>query len=114
MARHILGTETLEGYIQSPVQTLDSLVVNQPHRLLPIAEEAKRLAEQITKDQQMQQWAGIPHEQLLNQSFNEQLTYIQSLETLALLHLTKQHLPDDIIEILERLGKTYHSSNCII
>ena len=41
----ILGMETLEGYIQTPVQTLDGLVVNQPHRFLPLAEEAKRLAE---------------------------------------------------------------------
>ena len=81
----ILGTETLEGYVQTPVQTLDCLVVNQPHRFLPLAEEAKKLAEQITKDQQAQQWAGIPHEQLLNQSFTEQLTYIQTLETLPLL-----------------------------
>ena len=70
-----------------------------------MTEEAKRLAEQINKHQQMQQWAGILHEQLLNQSFTEQLTYIQTLETLAPLHLTKEHLLEDIIEILEKLGK---------
>ena len=52
--QEILGTQTLEGYVQSPVQTLDGIVVNQPHRFLPIAQEAKRLAEQITKDQQAQ------------------------------------------------------------
>ena len=52
-----------------------------------------------------EQWAGIPHEQLLNQSFNEQLNSIQILEQLAPLQLAKEHLPEDIIDILERLGK---------
>ena len=28
--------------------------------------EAKRIAEEITKEQQALQWAGIPHKQLLN------------------------------------------------
>ena len=70
-----------------------------------LTEEAKRLAEEIRKEQQGQQWAGIPHKQLLNQSFTEQLTCIQTLEALAPLHLAKQHLPEDIIDILERLGK---------
>ena len=79
----ILGTETLQGYIQTPVQMLDGLVVNQPQRFLPLVEEAKRLAEEITKEQQAQQWASIPHEQLLNQSFTKQLMCIQTLEALA-------------------------------
>ena len=41
----------------------------------------------------------------MNQSFNDQLNSIQILEQLALLQLTKDHLPGDIIDILERLGK---------
>ena len=52
-----------------------------------------------------EQWAGIPREQLLNQSFNDQLNSIQILEQLAPLQLTKDHLPGDIIDILKRLGK---------
>ena len=52
-----------------------------------------------------EQWAGIPKEQLLNQSFNGQLNSIQTLKQLAPLQLTKDHLPGDIINILERLGK---------
>ena len=84
---------------------LDGLFVNQPQRFLPLEEEAKRLAEEITKEQQAQQWAGIPHKQLLNQSFTKQLTCIQILEALAPLHLAKQHLPEDIKDILERLRK---------
>ena len=39
----MLGTETLQGYVQTPVQTLDGIVVNQPHRFLPLAKEAKGL-----------------------------------------------------------------------
>ena len=53
----------------------------------------------------MRQWAGIPHKQLLNQSFNDQLNSIQILEQLAPLQLAKEHLQGDIIDILERLGK---------
>ena len=41
----------------------------------------------------------------MNQSFNNQLNSIQILEQLAPLQLTKDHLPGDIIDILERLGK---------
>ena len=46
---------------------------------------------------------GIPCEQLLNQSFNDQLNLIQMLEQLAPLQLAKEHLPGDIIDIFERL-----------
>ena len=44
----------------------------------------------------------------MNQSFNDQLNSIQILEQLALLQLTKDHLPGDIIDILKRLGKANH------
>ena len=73
--------------------------------VLPLAEEAKRIAEEIRIEKINEQWAGIPREQLLNQSFNDQLNSIQILEQLAPLQLAKEHLPGDIINILERLGK---------
>ena len=41
----------------------------------------------------------------MNQSFNDQLNSIQILEQLAPLQLAKEHLPGDIVDILERLGK---------
>ena len=44
----------------------------------------------------------------MNQSYNDQLNSIQILEQLAPLQLTKDHLPGDIIDILERLGKADH------
>ena len=44
----------------------------------------------------------------MNQSFNDQLNSIQILEQLAPLQLSKDHLPGDIIDILERLGKADH------
>ena len=44
----------------------------------------------------------------MNQSFKDQLNSIQILEQLAPLQLAKDHLPDDIIDILERLGKADH------
>ena len=87
------------------MQTLDSIIVNQPKCFLPLPEEAKRIAKKIRIEKINEQWAGIPHEQLLNQSFNNQLNSIQILEQLAPLQLAKEHLPGDIINILERLGK---------
>ena len=101
----ILGTRVYQRYIDTPLQTLDGIIVNQPKWFLPLAEEAKRIAEEIRIEKINEQWAGIPHEQLLNQSFNDQLNSIQILEQLAPLQLAKEHLPGDIINILERLGK---------
>ena len=70
-----------------------------------MAEEAKHLAEEIHIEKLNEQWASIPHEKLLNQSFRDQLNSLQILEQLAPLELAKQHLPVDIIHILECLGK---------
>ena len=88
-----------------PLQTLDGIIVNHPKRFLPLAKEAKRIAEEIRIEKINEQWAGIPREQLLNQSFNDQLHSIQILEQLAPFQLAKEHLPGDIVDILERLGK---------
>ena len=44
-------------------------------------------------------------EQLLNSSLTEQLNSIQSLQQIEPLHAAKEHLPKDIITILESLGK---------
>ena len=63
------------------------------------------MAEEIRIEKINEQWAGIPKEQLPNQSFNDQLNLIQILEQLAPFQLAKEHLPADIIDILERLGK---------
>ena len=100
-----MGTNIFPGYVKTPLQTLDGIVVNQPKRFLPLAEEAKHLVEEIQIKKLNEQWVSIPHEQLLNQSFRDQLNSIQILEQLALLELAKQHLLVDIIDILECLGK---------
>ena len=96
----ILGKRVYQGYVETPLQTLDSIIVNQPKWFLPLAEEAKRIAEEIRIEKINKQWAGIPHEQLLNQSFTDQLNLIQILEQLTPLQLAKEHLPGDIIDIL--------------
>ena len=103
-----MGTRAFQRYVDTPIQTLDGIVVNQPKHFLPLAKEAKRIAEEIRIKKINEQWAGIPQEQLLNQSFNDQLNSIQILEQLAPLQLAKEHLPGDIIDILERLGKADH------
>ena len=65
-------------------------------------QEAKKLAKALKKEQDASQWAGIPPEKLLQY---EQLNSIQALEQLAPLHAAREHLPNDIVEILELLGK---------
>ena len=61
--------------------------------------------EEFKKEQVTSQWAGIPHEKLLQESFVEQLNSLQILDQLAPLKAAKEHLPKDIINILELLGK---------
>ena len=101
----VLGTTALKGYINTPIQTFDGIVVQQSKWFLPLAKEAKHLAEEICIEKLNEQWAGIPHKKLLNQSFQDQSNSLQILEQLAPLELAKQHLPADIIDILEHLGK---------
>ena len=101
----ILGTRVYERYVDTPLQTLDGIIINQPKHFQPLAEEAKRIVKEIRIEKINEQWARIPQEQLLNQSFNDQLNSIQILKQLAPLQLAKEHLPADIIDILERLGK---------
>ena len=85
----ILETRVYKRYVDTPLQTLDRIIVNQPKSFLPLTEEAKRIAEEIRIEKINEQWAGIPREQLLNQSFNDQLNLIQILEQLAPLQLQR-------------------------
>ena len=72
---------------------------------MPLAQEAKKLAKRIKEEEEASQWSGVPVEKLLNNSFTEQLNCIQTLQQIAPLHSVKDHLLQDIITILERLGK---------
>ena len=56
----ILGTRVYKRYVDTPLQTLDGIVINQPKCFLPLAEEAKRIAEEIRIEKINEQWAGIP------------------------------------------------------
>ena len=53
----ILGTRVYQRYIDTPLQTLDSIIVNQPKWFLPLAEEAKRIAKKIRIEKINEQWA---------------------------------------------------------
>ena len=94
-----MGTTAFQRYVETPI------IINQPKHFLPLVQEARKIAEEIRIKKINEQWAGIPQEQLLNQSFNDKLDSIQILEQLAPLQLIKDHLLGDIIDILERLGK---------
>ena len=101
----LLEIESCQEYVKTPLQILDGIYVHQPKRFLPLAKEAKKLAEEFRKKQVASQWTGIPHENLLQESFVEQLNSLQILDQLAPLKAAKAHLPKDIINILELLGK---------
>ena len=55
----ILGTRAFQRYVDTPLQTLDGIIVNQPKHFLPLAKEAKRIAEEIRIEKIDEQWAGI-------------------------------------------------------
>ena len=65
----ILGTRVYKRYVDTPLQTLDAIIIIQPKCFLPLAEEAKRITEEIRIEKINEQWTGIPCKQLLNQSF---------------------------------------------
>ena len=56
----ILGTRVFQRYVDTPIQTLDGIVVNQPKCFLPLAQEAKKIAKEIRIEKIKEQWAGIP------------------------------------------------------
>ena len=118
----LLGLSSCEEHVNMPLQTLDGQYVNQPSCFLPLAQEARKLSQKIKQKEEASQWSGTPVEQLLNSSFMEQLNSIQSLQQIAPLYAVKEHLPKDIITILERLGKVdsmlfnklyYLAENCV-
>ena len=53
----ILGTHVYQGYVETPIQTQDGIVVNQPKKFLPLVEEAKCLAEEIRIEMLKEQWS---------------------------------------------------------
>ena len=93
--------EPCREYTETPLKMLDGLYVMQPQRFLPLMQEAKELH----KEEIASQWAGLPPEKLLQESFLEQLDALQALDQLAPLTAAKEHLPGDIINILACLGK---------
>ena len=101
----LLGLSSCKEHVYTSLQSLDGQYVNQPSHFLPLAQETRKLTQKIKAEEETSQWSGIPVKQLLNNSFMEQLNSIQSLQQISPLHVAKEHLPKDIITILERLGK---------
>ena len=56
----ILGTRAFQRYVDTPIQNLDGIIVNQPKRFLPLAREARKITEEIRIEKINEQWAGIP------------------------------------------------------
>ena len=56
----ILGTRAFQRYVDTPIQTLDGIIVYQPKHFLPLAQEARKITEEIRIKNINEQWAGIP------------------------------------------------------
>ena len=56
----ILGTRAFQRYLDTPIQTLDGIIVNQPKHFLPLAQEAQKIGEEIQIKKINEQWARIP------------------------------------------------------
>ena len=54
----ILGTRAFQRYVDTPIQTLDGIVVNQPKHFLPLAQEARKIAEEIRIEKLMSSGMG--------------------------------------------------------
>ena len=63
------------------------------------------MAKELHKQEIASQWAGLPPEKPLQESFLEQLDALQALDQLAPLTAAKEHLPGNIIDILSHLRK---------
>ena len=63
------------------------------------------MAKELHKEENASQWAGLPPEKLLQESFLKQLDALQALDQLAPLIAVKEHLPGNIIDILSHLRK---------
>ena len=48
----LLGLSSCEGHVNMPLQTLDGQYVNQPSHFLPLAQEARKLAQKIKQEEE--------------------------------------------------------------
>ena len=55
----ILGTRAFQRYVDTPIHTLDRIVVNQPKCFLPLAQEAKKIAKEIRIKKINEQWCKV-------------------------------------------------------
>ena len=83
MVPQLLESKPCREYTNTPLKTLDSLYVTQPKRFLPLAQEALKLAKELRKQEIASQWAGLPPEKLLQESFLDQLDALQALNQLS-------------------------------
>ena len=67
----LLEIEPCREYSETPLKMLDGLYVTQPKRFLPLTQEAEKLAKELCKEEIASQWAGLPPEKLLQESFLE-------------------------------------------
>ena len=56
----LLEIEPCREYTETPLKMLDSLNVTQPKKFLPLTQGARKLVEELHKEEIASQWAGLP------------------------------------------------------
>ena len=69
MIPQLLEIKTCKDHTEMPIQTLDSLYITQLKRILPLTQVAKKLAEELCREEIASQRAGLPPIKLLQESF---------------------------------------------
>ena len=54
----ILGIRAFQRYVDTPIQTLDWIIVNQPKHFLPLAQEARKLQRRLESKKLMSSGLG--------------------------------------------------------
>ena len=67
----LLEIKPCRKYTETPLKMLDCLYVTQQKRFLPLVQEAKKVAEELCKEEIASQWAGLLSKKLLQESFLE-------------------------------------------
>ena len=65
----LLEIEPCRDCTETPLQMLDGLYVMQLKRFLPLEQEAKKLAEELHKEEIASQWAGLPPKKFCRSPF---------------------------------------------
>ena len=71
---------------------MEYMSINQADSF-PWLKKLRNWLRNLKEEEETSHWSGIPIEKLLNESFTEQLNYIQALQQITPLNSAREHLP---------------------